>query len=526
MSDSDLSSLGTVAAVDVVAPASRRAGLTSRVVRGSLWNFAGQGVTLLATLVATPFVIRLLGPEQYGVLALINVLLGYLSFADMGMGWASTRFGSEAHARGDDQGEATAIWTALLLAAGPSLLIALTLALSARPLVEQGLRLPTHLHETATVALRLAALGFVGRAVAGVMNTPELVRLRMDLLVLINVGTLVGQILIVPVVLFLGGGLTGAVAIMAGAGLLGALLHTLVGMRMLPRLRRPHVSAGLLKPLARFGGAVLISSLAGMVLTNADKLLLTRYGSVRTLAYYSVAFNLSLMLTQAPLAMVQSLLPAFSQLQASPDRTTLHQLYRRALQGTLFWILPATVLICVVARPFLTLWAGPEFGRESTLPLYLLASGLVFEVMAYVPYTLLMALGRSDLIARCHLAVLVPYLIGAAILIHWYGAEGAAIAWSLRALTSMIAFALVTRQTSGFGFSTLPENVRGYFAAVVVLLLPTLLVCLLSNSVLLRLGVVVVALVAYGSLILTRVLTAEERRGMLGLLPIGPWHNS
>src|SRR2546430_550163 len=64
-------------------------GLTTRVVHSSFLNLGGQGVTMVATLVATPFVIRLLGPASYGVLALIHVLIGYLSVADLGMGTAS-----------------------------------------------------------------------------------------------------------------------------------------------------------------------------------------------------------------------------------------------------------------------------------------------------------------------------------------------------------------------------------------------------------------------------------------------------
>src|SRR6202011_22177 len=129
-----------------------RPGLTSRVVHGSSLNRGGQAVTMLATLVATPFVIRLLGPESYGVLALVHVLIGYLSFADLGMGTASTRFGSVAHAHSDDEGEATAIWSALLLAAVPATTVSLALALAARPLVEQWLRLPVYLHESAVIA--------------------------------------------------------------------------------------------------------------------------------------------------------------------------------------------------------------------------------------------------------------------------------------------------------------------------------------------------------------------------------------
>jgi hypothetical protein len=73
--------------------AQQPAGMTRRVVGGSLWSAGGQGVTLLASLVATPFVLRLLGAEGYGVLALINVLIGYLAFTGIGVGAASTGFG-------------------------------------------------------------------------------------------------------------------------------------------------------------------------------------------------------------------------------------------------------------------------------------------------------------------------------------------------------------------------------------------------------------------------------------------------
>src|SRR5258708_1467398 len=55
-------------------------GLTSRVVHGTFLNLGGQGVTMLATLLATPFAIRLLGAPGYGVLALVHVLIGSLGF--------------------------------------------------------------------------------------------------------------------------------------------------------------------------------------------------------------------------------------------------------------------------------------------------------------------------------------------------------------------------------------------------------------------------------------------------------------
>src|ERR1044072_1494629 len=142
-------------------------GLTSRVVHGSFLSLMGQVATMLATLIATPFVIRLLPAASYGVLALVHVLIGYLSFADMGMSTASTRFGSLAHARGDDEGEAAAIWTALALALATAVVVALALVLGARLLVDRGLRLPANLHDAAGVCGGLTARRVVRAAPGG-----------------------------------------------------------------------------------------------------------------------------------------------------------------------------------------------------------------------------------------------------------------------------------------------------------------------------------------------------------------------
>lgn len=500
------------------------AGMTSRVVRGSLWSLGGQGVLLLVSLVTTPFIIRLLGTERYGVLALINILIGYLAFSEFGMGVASTRFGSEAHARSDTEGEAAVIWTSLWIAAIPALLVSLTFALAARPLVEHALRLPVHLHEAAIIALRLAAVGFLARTLAGVVNTPQVVRLRMDLVTKINTGGYIGQTILILVVLLLGGGLIGAVAIVAGVNVLIAIVFALVSLRLLPRLVRPQISSVLLKPLLRFGSALVVTSLAGIVLVNAEKVLLARYASVTALAHYSVAFALAMMLSQVPSAMNQSLLPALSHLQTGLERESLHKLCRRAIHGTLFWVIPAALLMCVAAKPFFTLWAGPEFGRESTLPFYILVAGLVFNLLAWVPYNLLIAMGRTGLIARFHLAEIIPYLILATLLSRSFGAVGAALTWTLRVIISSPLVFLFARRVSGVSLSPLPNNPLAFGVSLAVLMLPTLLAIWLWNSPAVSIPVAVASVVAYATLIWTRVLTDEERAGIRLMVPLKILH--
>src|SRR5437667_12516441 len=73
--------------------------LSSQVAAGGLWSLGGQAATLVATLVATPFTLRLLGPAFYGLWALLQVALQWVVLADLGMATASTRLVAQRYAQ-------------------------------------------------------------------------------------------------------------------------------------------------------------------------------------------------------------------------------------------------------------------------------------------------------------------------------------------------------------------------------------------------------------------------------------------
>lgn len=492
--------------------------MATRVVRGSLWTLGGQSFSVLSSLIATPFVLRALGTESFGVLALINVLIAYLASSALGMGMASTRFGAEAYSRGDQEQEAGFIWTALLIAAIAAGCGAISLAVLAEPLIRGVFQVPSHLHEQTIVALRLAGIVVFARAISSVVNTPQLARLRMDLFSFINSAASIGQNLLIPVFLFLGGNLVTAVSVIVAVSAATTLSNAIVSWRLLPRLFKPGIRPKLVPPLLRFGGGLVSSTVAGLILEHGEKLFLIHFVSVTTLAYYAIAFTLAGSLALVPAAMRQSLFPAFSRLQAEKDRDSLKLLYVRALRGTLLWIAPAALVLCALAKPFLTFWAGSEYGMESSLPFYILVGGLMFNAMAFVPHALMIGLGRSDLIARIHLSEVLPYLLCAGALTYWLGAPGAALAWSLRVIADALLFFMAARRIAGLEFSSFPIKQRGYALAVAALVLPVLLTIGISSSVALLIGVTALSSVIYGGVIWKQVLTDGERAWVSDML--------
>lgn len=479
------------------------------MLRGSVWSFSGQIAALVASLVATPVVIRLLGVQAYGVLALITVLVGYAGASDLGMGEASTRFAAERHAREDVEGEARVVWTALVVLVVPAALVALILILAAGPVIDALVSLPAWLRSEAVLALRIAGVGFLARVLANVANTPHLVRLRMDVVTLINATAGVAQILLVPAVLWLGGGLVAAAAVGTSAAIAALFAHVIAAHGFLPAIARPRFERSVVKPLLRYGGATTVIVLAGLITFNGEKLIVARLMSATALAYYAVAFTLARVLALVPGAMGQAVFPAFSRLQADADRERLQALYDRTLRLLVSLGVPMAVVLCLIARPFLTAWAGPAFGRESVMPLYILTIGTLIDGLSYLPRAVLNARNRPDLAARLHLIDVVPYLALALVLTQAYGPSGAAAAWTLRATSDCAVMLFLVHRRAGIA-AVLPSVVR-FLPAVAMLALSFGLVLLLQPAAVVTIALTAGALAIYGGLVWTRVLTDEER---------------
>jgi O-antigen/teichoic acid export membrane protein len=495
------------------------AGMTSRVVKGSLWTLVGQAAPLLVSLVATPFTIRLLGSEAYGVLILVNLIPTYFAFADFGMGIASTKFGSEAYGEGNRGKEGSVVRVAALIALICSLVVAVPIFTFSSWIISQ-FSVPENFQFTASIALKIASISFVLGLLGLVLNTPMLARLRMDLN---SVTSAVPKILlaaITPIVVYLGGGVVGAVWVGFFAAALGLGAVAYFSGRLLPGLYRLSVDRGFFRPLLKFGGGWVIGSVAAILLVNFEKLTLSRMVSVRSLAYYSVAFTFAGMATMFSSAMLQSLIPAFSQLLGPERKEEFNGLFTRGMRLNIIWLLPAIMLLFIAAKPFFTIWAGEEFGRESTLPFYILLLGLFFNILAYVPHSTITAKGRTDVFAKLYWLELAVYAVLVIVLIKYFGIAGAAAAWSLRVILDAVAIVWLSRRIAGVSFDFL----RHYLAlvAAAILLVPAIgFAAFYDNFSPWLILLILISTVCYSAVIWQKFIEPGERRWVKGLIERG-----
>lgn len=501
------------------------AGLTpgdvgGRVVSSGVWALLGQVLILAASLLCTPFVIRSLGAEAYGLLALVTLIVTYMSFADVGMANASTRFASAAHSEGSPTREAAAVWTSLAISGVPSAIVALAVTALAGP-ITGFFNVPPHLAAATRAGIVVACATFVLRNAIGVLNTPLLVRLRVGVNSIITTACSIAQIVAVPIVLALGGGLEHAIGVSLVVTAANLVVTVAVSARLLPELRRPAIARDLLRPLLTFGGGMVAAWIMALVLVNFEKLMVARDLSAASLAYYTVAHTLGSIAATAPRAMSGSLLPAFTSYRQRAATEDLQRLYAHYQQVTLLWMVPVAAVMTTVSRPFLTVWAGPDYGEQSAPLFAVIIVGVTAQLLGHAPREVLKAAGRPDLLARCIAYQVVPHLVGAWCLIQWLGLLGAAIAWTLRTVLDVAAFMWLARRHCGVVFAPMPGRHLRFTLAAGLLAVPPILAAALRGSLVDGAIVgtsLVAALVVFAVTVWRGILSGEQRAQLRGIL--------
>ena len=145
-------------------------------------------------------------------------------------------------------------------------------------------------------------------------------------------------------------------------------------------------------------------------------------------AHYSVPFNFAMKARLLPGSLSRALFPRFSSL----DREAAFHLAGRSI-STLAWVMalacaPATFVVGFC----LTIWLGHDFAAAATPVAQALLVGTWINGIALVPFALLQAQGRPDIVAKFHALEIIPFLLILWALMSLFGLTGAAYAWVLR----------------------------------------------------------------------------------------------
>lgn len=201
--------------------------------------------------------------------------------------------------------------------------------------------------------------------------------------------------------------------------------------RSLPKsANRSKFDKGLFVKNWRFASGVLGISLVTVILTQLDKIILSKMLTLETFGYYMLALSVANTLQLIVNPIFSALFPRFSQLVASGEEKNLIKLYHKSCQFLSVLVLPVAITISFFAKDILTLWIGDSVVVQNSHPiLSLLIIGTAFNAIMTLPYTMQLAYGWTKLaIYKNIIAVifLIPLMVW---MVHMYQGVGAAWVW-------------------------------------------------------------------------------------------------
>lgn len=356
--------------------------MKKQISGGIVLAIVSQAITIIAGLVYTPVMIRILGQSEYGLYQLVLSVVNYLNLMNFGFSGAYIRYYSAAKANGDER-EVTNVngmfmkvfllIAMLCIAAGTVLYFRIDIL--GDKLTADDYVIAKKLLVMMVVTL---ALSFPNSLLTAYMSANERFIYQKGLNIVLNI---ISPLMTLPL-LWAGMGSVGVVAV----SLLLAVVRLAVngwycfkklGMRINLRYTDRKVFAGLLG----YTFFIFLSDVVDQLNTNVDKFLLGRMIGKVSVAVYSVGFNLKNYYLMVSWIVSEMFIPEANRLAIEEkDDRKLTLLFTKVGRYNNYICLLILTGFILVGKQFIQLWVGDGYEKSYWVCLMLILAGYIPSV--------------------------------------------------------------------------------------------------------------------------------------------------
>lgn len=398
-----------------------------------LANYGSQVWSAAMGLAFIPLYIKLIGIEAYGLVGFFALLQAWMGLLDAGLSPTisreiarSTASSLENHLIKD---LIKTIEVVVYIVGGVSLVV---IALSSEWISSRWINAKSLTNHEVNDSVKLMGLVIAARLVEGVYRS-SIVGLQKQVVLSLLIATLstlraVGCLI---VLVYIDQAITAFFIWQAIVSILTIVVYKITLAKLLPdEMNGGEFSIKAIVKIKKFAGGMLGMSLMSLLLTQADKVILSKILSLQEFGYYTLAviISSSLYMLVAPIA--QALMPVIVQLKQAKRLGEMVEKFHFGSQLDSILAGNFSLLIVFQSVNILMAWTNDMGITSNTAPiLSVLSLGFFFNIMMWMPHETLLAHGNSRLpffISIFQVAIILPSLI---VIVPSYGAVGAAYIW-------------------------------------------------------------------------------------------------
>lgn len=332
-------------------------------------NLAYIGAQTAATLWLTPFLIGHLGIAAFGVIALANSIVSYLSILTTALYSAVSRFLAIELERGDAYAANKTFNTALFAMVGVfAALSPLILFVAIR--FPSLFGLPSSLAADAGWLFATLVVAFFVTIITSIFAVSAFAYSQF---VLSNAAYFCGLLARISLIIALFSVLPPRLWYI-GVSMLIASLFTLLGQALLWRKLTPGLNVDIaafdrsrMQPLLGMGGWLVINMIGAMLLSRVDLIVVNAYFGAAVMGGYAAVIQLSPLIEYMVNAAATVIRPFILVKYALGDFTGLRNLALTSIKMLGLGLALPVGLLCGFSYPLLTIWLGQSYGHLSAL---------------------------------------------------------------------------------------------------------------------------------------------------------------
>lgn len=395
-------------------------------------NYFSQAYIAGVGIVTMPFYVRYMGTEAYGLIGFYTMLQAWFQLLDTGLSTTLARESSRYNGRTGD--ESTLIWLRRILERfflAVGVIGSLVFFFFAETITNEWLQVgnlpPREVINSVQLMGIVIACRWISCLYRGVIVGFE----QQVWLGSFNVGVATARFLLcLPVVIFIDASPTTYFTYQSAVSLFEAIGLYCQANRLLPNGSSAiGSSVGLRRGPLKFASGVALTSIVWVVVTQVDKLLLSKLLTLPAFGEFSLTVLLSggVNLLAAPIG--AAILPRLTTTAATDEKNT-RELYAHYTQITCLVLFPAAFTLYACAKPVLFAWTGDILlARSVNTVLGLYSVGNAIMGVTAFAYYIQYAKGNIRLHVIGNAVFATIYLPTVFWVVKDYGATGAAAAW-------------------------------------------------------------------------------------------------
>jgi O-antigen/teichoic acid export membrane protein len=391
--------------------------------------------TAVLGIVLVPVYVHFLGIEAFGLIGAYAILQAALAVLDLGMSTTLNREMARRSAQSEAGTELRNLLRTLEWVFWPmGLLVFIAFAILAPYIAADWLqvdRIPLSVVGQAIALMgAVAALewpfAFYGGGLLGLQRQVLLNAIVVAVALLRSVGAVIVLALVSPT-------LTAFFLWQLGcAGLQTGLVAAVLWRSLPSNGEAARFRPDLLRSVWRFAAGMSGITILGMVLTQMDKVILTRLLPLEEFGYYALAGVVAAGLYRLVAPLFSALYPRFTELVSRGETEELVQTYHSACQAMSVIVLPTALVLIAFSREVLWVWTRNPIAADNTWKiLSLLVAGTALNGLMNLPYALQLAYGWTRLALYTNIVAVAALLPMVVVFAQRYGALGAAAVWAL-----------------------------------------------------------------------------------------------